>query len=199
MMFLREDTLAKSRDSVSFLHGLDCLFPRFRTPSSTAQINVPFTTTLTHTRPDRTAVHEPSLFQIYGKTVRYRPYLIIFFLFFFSLFFSLSLLSSRAPFSIHTETAHFVTVPHRSARSAIGALDARICFFSSRSRRHKDAPQREVCTIFFLLCYSITGVECTIYSIQLALAKTLRPTKVLVESLGFKNWLSPKFPFPFRK
>ena len=169
-MFLREDTLAKSRDSVSFLHGLDCLFPRFRTPSSRAQINVPFTTTLTHTRPDRTAVHEPSLFQIYGKTVRYRPYLIIFFLFFFSLFFFLSLLSSRAPFSV---TAHFVTVPHRSARSAIGALDARICFFSSRSRRHKDAPQREVCTIFFTL---LQYYGCSMYHLQYTTRSSQNPT-----------------------
>ena len=33
---------------------------------------------------------------------------------------------------------HLVTVPHHSARSAIGALDARICFFFSRSRQHKE-------------------------------------------------------------
>ena len=52
--------------------------------------------------------------------------IIIFFLFF------LHLLSSRAPFFMRTEAVHLVTVPYHFARSAVGALDARICFLLSK-------------------------------------------------------------------
>ena len=54
-------------------------------------------------------------------------------------------------------------------------------FFPSRSRQHKDAPQRSLYHYVFLLRYSITSMY-TIYNIELALVKTLRPTQVLAES-----------------
>ena len=105
-----------------------------------------------------------------------------------SILFFFSLLTRRAPSSMHTEATHLVIVPQRSTRSPIDALNARICFFFSRHRRHMDAPQREVCTIFFYFVYSIAAVY-YIYSIQIALAKTLQPTQVLAKSSRCKNWL----------
>ena len=58
--------------------------------------------------------------------------------------------------------------------------------------------EKSVPRLFFYFVYNITGVY-TIYSMKFALAKTVRLTQVLAKPSSFKNWLSPRFPFPFRK
>ena len=101
---------------------------------------------------------------------------------------------------MRTEAAHLVTVTYHSARSAIGALDARICFFSLEAASIlRSTPRRKICTLVFVyfVC-SITGVY-TIYSMQFALAKTLRMIELLREkqknddhnNIPFKVWETP--------
>ena len=74
---------------------------------------------------------------------------------------------------MRTEAAHRVTVPYHPARSAIGALDARICF-SARSRRHKDVPRREICTTFFFF-FRLQYYGC-IYHLLYAICSRQNPT-----------------------
>ena len=67
-------------------------------------------------------------------------------------------------------------------------------FFSLEAAGIRSTSRREVFTIMFYFVYSTM----CIYHLQYAIChgQTLRLTKVLVVSLSFKNWLSPRIPLP---
>ena len=117
----------------------------------------------------------------------------------FIFIFSLSSFEPRPVLHAYRSSAsRYCTVSLRSfSDRCLGCTH--LFFFSLEAASISSTPRREICTLIFVyFVYSITGIY-TIYSMQFAPAKTLRLTQVLAKSLSFKNWLSPRFLFPFRK